>query len=443
MLYEHTQVVRVLIPDKPGAFGRLATAIGAQGANMGDVRFIKRGITHNVREIEITVRDEAHLARVTAAIGRLKDMRVEKVLDPVMEAHRGGKIRVASRSLVTQPADFRRIYTPGVAAVCEELKAHPENARDYTWLGRCMAVATNGTAVLGLGDIGNIAGLPVMEGKCVILDQFAGLSGVPLLVGHKKPRAFVETVLGVAESFGAIQLEDVAAPECFEIERALVRKAGRPVLHDDQHGTAVVVLAALTKACRLQGLELKDQEIGIVGLGAAGTGIARLLKKAGVKHLFGSDLKSAALKRLAALGGKPLGLKPLVQRCRVLVCTTGVPGLIKPAWVRKGQLILALSNPRAEIEPAAALKAGASLAVDGKSVNNALAFPGLFRGVLDAGVPHFTTATLLAAAEVLAKLAQEHELVPSILAPGVHEAVRHAVYDACLESREDPPHVFS
>ncbi len=306
-----------------------------------------------------------------------------------------------------------------------------------------MCVATNGTAVLGLGDIGSLAGLPVMEGKCVILDQFAGLSGVPLLVAHKKPKAFVETVLGVAESFGAIQLEDVAAPECFEIERALVRKAGRPVLHDDQHGTAVVVLAALTKACRLQGLELKDQEIGIVGLGAAGTGIARLLKKAGVQHIFGTDLKAEAVKRLKSLGGQPWALQALVKRCRIVVCTTGVPGLIKPAWVRKGQLIMALSNPQAEIEPAAALKAGAALAVDGKSVNNALAFPGLFRGVLDAGVPHFTTATLLAAAAVLAKLAQEHELVPSILAPGVHEAVRQAVYDASLLSRTALPHVLS
>jgi malate dehydrogenase (oxaloacetate-decarboxylating) len=443
MLYEHTQVLRVLIPDKPGAFGRLATAIGQQDANIGDVRFIKRGTTHNMREIEITVRDEAHLARVAAAVRRLGDIRVERLVDPVLEAHRGGKIRVASRVSLAHPSDFRRIYTPGVATVCQELMERPQNAREYTWLGRCVAVATNGTAVLGLGDIGNIAGLPVMEGKCVIFDQFVGISGVPLLVKHRQPKAFVSTVLGVAESFGAIQLEDVAAPECFEIERALVRRAGRPVLHDDQHGTAVVVLAALANACRQQRLELKDQEIGIIGLGAAGTGVARLLKKAGVNRLFGSDPKPAAEQRLRTLGGQALGLRELVRRCRVLVCTTGVPGLIKPRWVRKGQLILALSNPRAEIEPAVALKAGAALAVDGKSVNNALAFPGLFRGVLDAGAPHFSTAALLAAAEVLAGLAQEHELVPSVLAPGVHEAVRKAVHEACLKHPRAVAHVLS
>jgi len=441
MLYDHTQVIRVLIPDKPGAFGRLATAIGEQGANIGDVRFIKRGTTHNIRELEVTVRDEAHLSRVAAAVGRLGDMRVERLLNPVLEAHRGGKIRIAARAPLTQPVDFRRIYTPGVAAVCQDLVAHPEHAREFTWLGRCVAVATNGTAILGLGNIGNIAGLPVMEGKSVIFDQFAGISGVPLLVKHRRPRAFVDTVLGVAESFGAIQLEDIAAPECFAIERELVRRAGRPVLHDDQHGTAVVVLAALTNACRLQSLELKDQEIGILGLGAAGTGIARLLHKAGVRRLFGSDIKPGATRRLRALGGTPLAPRELVRRCRVLVCTTGVPGLIKPAWVRKGQLILALSNPRAEIEPAAALKAGAALAVDGKSVNNALAFPGLFRGVLDSGAPHFTTSTLLAAASVIASLAQEHELVPSVLAPGVHEAVRQAAHDASLRSRHEAPHV--
>jgi malate dehydrogenase (oxaloacetate-decarboxylating) len=266
---------------------------------------------------------------------------------------------------------------------------------------------------------------------------------VPLLVSHKKPKPFIDAVLGVAQSFGALQLEDVAAPECFEIERALVKKAGRPVLHDDQHGTAVVVLAALTNACRLHGLHLADQEIGILGLGAAGTGIARLLKKAGVKHLFGSDIQPAAIKRLKDLGGKPLSAQALAKRCRILVCTTGVPGLIKPAWVRKGQLILALSNPRAEIEPAAAIKAGAAMAVDGKSVNNALAFPGLFGGVLDAGVPHFTTAVLLAAAKALSKLAHDHELVPSVLDNGVHEAVRKAVYDAALRHRDDLPHVLS
>jgi malate dehydrogenase (oxaloacetate-decarboxylating) len=276
----------------------------------------------------------------------------------------------------------------------------------------------------------------------VIFDQFAGISGVPLLVGHRKPKPFVDTVLGVAESFGAIQLEDIAAPECFAIERALVLRAGRPVLHDDQHGTAVVVLAALINACRLRGLDMKEQEIGILGLGAAGTGIARLLRRAGVRRLFGSDIKAQAARRLKALGGTPLAARDMVQRCRVLVCTTGVPGLIKPAWVRKGQLILALSNPRAEIEPAAALKAGAALAVDGKSVNNALAFPGLFRGVLDAGVGHFTTATLLAAADVLAKQAQEHELVPSVLAPGVHEAVRQAVFEAAQRHRGDSPHAL-
>jgi malate dehydrogenase (oxaloacetate-decarboxylating) len=204
----------------------------------------------------------------------------------------------------------------------------------------------------------------------------------------------------------------------------------------------VVVLAALTNACRLQRIDLKDQEIGIVGLGAAGTGVARLLNKAGVHRLFGSDPKPAAEQRLKALGGQALGLRALVKRCRVLVCTTGVPGLIKPRRVRKGQLILALSNPRAEIEPAVALKAGAALAVDGKSVNNALAFPGLFRGVLDAAAPHFSTEALLAAAGVLAGLAQEHELVPSILAPGVHEAVRQAVHEACVKHPRAAAHVL-
>jgi malate dehydrogenase (oxaloacetate-decarboxylating) len=318
--------------------------------------------------------------------------------------------------------------------VCLAIRDDPALAREFTGIGNTVAIVTNGTAVLGLGAIGAVAGMPVMEGKAALMASLAGLSGVPILIEERDPAKLVEVVAAIAPSFGAIQLEDIAAPACFEIEASLRARLRIPVLHDDQHGTAVVTLAAVRNAGRRVDQRLSVSSVGQVGLGAAGIGIARLLFSRGTARILGADLDAAALERFAALGGEPASLARVMAEADIVIATTGVPGLIRPEMVRPGQVILALSNPDPEIEPRDALAAGAAFAADGKSVNNVLGFPGLFRGALAAGARCFTDEMLVAAAEAIADLAGERDLVPDPLDRAVHLAVAEAVRQAAVDS---------
>jgi malate dehydrogenase (oxaloacetate-decarboxylating) len=247
-----------------------------------------------------------------------------------------------------------------------------------------------------------------------------------------QPDRVVEAISAIEMSFGAIQLEDFAAPECFEIEERLVAKLGKPVLHDDQHGTAVVALAALMTAARRTEKSLHASIVGQIGLGAAGTGIVRLLKAYGVQKVLGADRNPKAIDRISRLGAEGASLEDIMARADIVVATTGVKNLIKPEWVRPGQIILALSNPDPEIDPLAAMQRGAAFAADGRGINNVLAFPGLFKGALSAGALHFTDGMLMAAADAIAQLAEGDELVPNPLDKTVHERVTAAVKKAAL-----------
>jgi malate dehydrogenase (oxaloacetate-decarboxylating) len=269
-----------------------------------------------------------------------------------------------------------------------------------------------------------------MEGKAALLDRLVGLSGVPILIPSRDPETFIDTVIQIAPSFGAIQIEDVAAPECFEIEQRLIDQLPIPVMHDDQHGTAVVCLAALLNAMQQTGLQLDRLCIGLLGLGAAGIGITKLLVSYGVKDLAGSDINREATRRFEALGGHADELRGVMARAQVVIATTGRAGLIEPEMIREGQIVFALSNPVPEIEPGRALEAGAAFAVDGRSVNNALGFPGIFLGALDARTRRITDAMKVAAAETIAQFAEPGELVPSLLHADVHHAVAEAVQEA-------------
>jgi malate dehydrogenase (oxaloacetate-decarboxylating) len=285
-----------------------------------------------------------------------------------------------------------------------------------------------------LGHIGALAGLPVMEGKSMIYAKFTGISGIPILLNDTDPKKIIETVLAIESSFGAIHLEDIAAPECFEIEEALVKRLKKPVLHDDQHGTAVVTLAALISATKQVKRDIKSCVIGQIGLGAAGIGVVRLLSRYGVKAVLGADKREEALTRVEKMGGKRATLDEVMKQADIVIATTGVKGLIKPEMVRKGQIIFALSNPEPEISARMALEAGAAYATDGRSVNNALGYPALFRGALDARAKCFTDAMLFAAATKLAELAPHDELLPEALDPKVHAAVALAVKEAAIKS---------
>ncbi len=266
-----------------------------------------------------------------------------------------------------------------------------------------------------------------MEGKSVIFEQMVGISAIPILVDSTDNEVIVNTVKSIAPTFGAIQLEDIAAPQCFEIEKRLQTELKIPVLHDDQHGTAVVVLAVLLTLAKRIDLKLTTCRIGIIGLGAAGLGISRLLFAFGAKEILGTDIRADAVQRFQGLGGRASNLDGVMAEADVVITTTGVPGLIKPETVRHGQTILALSNPDPEIDPEVAMANGARFAADGRTINNALAFPGLFKGALEADATSFTDAMQIAAAVAISGQTKADNLVPSILDREVHKAVAQAV----------------
>lgn len=416
--------------DQPGNLGKLASRLGDLGANIGEISIVAQGPDFLIREISLQFHDQEHLNQVVEGLKSVEHVSLEAVLDPVEQAHEGGKIAMRSRFPLDSIAEMRKIYTPGVAQICKLIQKDESASRSYTSIGNSVAVVTNGTAILGLGNIGPVAGMPVMEGKSVLYEQLVGVSGIPILIDSRDVDVVVNTVKSIAPTFGAIHLEDIAAPECFEIERRLQEELPIPVLHDDQHATAVVVLAALLTITQRNGLELTGSRVGIIGLGAAGSGIAQLLLSYGVKEVFGTDLREEANRRLSMLGGKPISLAQIMSDCDVVVTTTGVPGLIKPDMVRKGQIILALSNPDPEILPEVAMERGALFAADGRTINNALSFPGLFRGALRSHAECFTDKMKVAAAHAICRQTRMDNIVPSILDREVHQRVADAVADA-------------
>src|SRR3990172_3893165 len=422
------KTVRVMILDKPGYFGKVATAIGNAGGNIGDIRLVGYGLEYNTRDVTIFVDSDAQLQEVLEELGKVEGVIISDIIDPVLEMHRGGKISVKSRIPLDSISTIRKVYTPGVAKVCQLIQRKPELAYKYTVIPNTVAIVTNGTAILGLGDIGAVAGMPVMEGKAALFDALVGINGVPILIQSKDTEEIIRTVASIAPTFGAIKLEDIKAPECFEIEDRL---SG---MLDIQHGTAVVVLASLLNASKYVGMQVKNDTVGMVGLGAAGMGISKLLMAFGVRKMLGADINPSAQEIFAKEGGKPVTLQEIMAGADIVICTTGVPGLIKKEMIRKGQVILALSNPKPEISPEDARAAGASFAADGRGVNNDLAFPGVFRGALNARARKINNRMKIAAAKVISSCASAGELVPSILDRDMHAKVAEAVERAAFET---------
>ncbi len=412
--------------QRPGSLASVLQVIAQHGLIIEHLHVLKREQGKTLWELTLEM-DETTDRSLYEQISALPAAHFVGKSDRVFNRHRGGKIRTVSSVPINSQQVLRDIYTPGVARVCLAIRDQPEAAWEYTSLGHTVAIVTNGTAILGLGDIGPLAGLPVMEGKAALFATLVGINGVPILIEEKEPAKVVDIVMSIEKSFGAIQLEDFAAPACFEIETQLRRRLRKPVLHDDQHGTAVVALAALHSATRRVGRQLSDSVIGQIGLGAAGLGIVRLLRAHGVRRVLGTDRQPAALDRLKALGGEPSTLEGIMATCDIVIATTGVRGLIRADLVRPGQIILALSNPDPEIEPVVALEHGAAFAADGKGINNVLAFPGLFRGALDARATGFNDAMLMAAARAIAEMAPRDDLVPDSLDTRVHAAIAEAV----------------
>jgi len=427
------RTIRVRNEQQLGTLGHLLVAVADAGGDVGEVRIIQETSRYTLRDISIYTQDEAHMEHVLEAMKENPGTRILAIRDEVLELHQKGKIAIRSRFLVDNLSILRRVYTPGVAEVCLRIAKDPSLARQYTAICHLVAIVTDGTAVLGLGDIGSVAAMPVMEGKAMLMETLVGLSGVPILLNTKEADQIIQTVATIAPTFSAIQLEDISAPRCFEIEERLQALLDIPVMHDDQHGTAVVTTAALTTASRITGIQLEKAKIGQIGLGAAGNAIGRMLMKLTGNPVWGADLSEAALTYFEQVGGKRSTLKEIMQGCDIVVATTGAAGLIKPEMVHKGQIILALSNPNPEIDPAQAITAGAAFAADGKSVNNVLGFPGILRGAVDSYATRISHEMYLAAATAIADQTPPDELVPNPLDKNVHRAVARAVAQKAIQ----------
>jgi len=425
--------------------------VGKSGAPIGDIRMVGADSEFKVRDVQIFFADAGHAERALDLLREVEGAEVLFVSNDALEIHRGGTIETVSRVPLETVMDLRMVYTPGVASVCKRIAELPEAAWDYTHKGNRIAIVTNGTAVLGLGDIGPLASLPVMEGKAAILAHYVGVSADPVLLDTKDEDEIVEIVAKMASHYGAIQLEDIAAPACFEIEERLGDRLDIPVFHDDQHGTATVCVAGLINALERTSRQPGDVRAVVLGAGAAGIAITRFLLRFGVADVVLCDSKGALYEgRAEGMNTWKDEIAKTTNRDRItgslsdamegrnLFVGVSKPGLVSKEMVASMEddsIVFALANPVSEIATQDALDAGAAVAIDGRGMNNALAYPGIFRGALDARARTIDGDMMLAAAGALADMAEHGQLLPDMLDLEVHRRVAEAVEARAQENR--------
>ncbi len=430
--------VRLAYPNRIGMFARVINTIGKNGGDLGAVDIVSPDGKLMTRDISFRARDGAHQEAIVAALRRLPEVKILHVSDRVFLLHLGGKLVVQNKVPVTTRDTLSMAYTPGVARVCEALAAEPRKAWQLTIKGNSVAVVSDGTAVLGLGDIGPAAAMPVMEGKAMLFKEFGGIDAYPICLATKDTEEIIQTVRNLSVGFGGINLEDISAPRCFEIERRLQEQLRIPVFHDDQHGTAVVVLAALFNALRLTRRTLERAPIVVSGAGAAGAAVTRMLlragaadvvvcDRAGIIHAGRADLNES--KAWLAGHTNPRGLRgrlgDALRGAEVFIGLSG-PGTVTPAELKRmaaKPVIFALANPTPEILPEKAARI-AHIMATGRSdypnqINNVLAFPGIFRGALDVRARRITETMKLAAAQALANCIRANELSVEYIIPSV------------------------
>jgi malate dehydrogenase (oxaloacetate-decarboxylating) len=461
-------VMRLTYPNRIGMFARLTQTIGRQGGDLGAVDIVNPDAKRMTRDVTVRARDHEHMDAIVQAVHKLKEVTVAFVSDQVFLLHLGGKISIRNKVPLTTRDTLSMAYTPGVARVCSAIADHHDKVWQLTIKGNSVAVISDGSAVLGLGNIGPEAAMPVMEGKAMLFKEFANIDAYPICLRTQDTEEIIQTVAHLSVGFGGINLEDISAPRCFEIEQRLQERLDIPVFHDDQHGTAVVVLAALLNASRLARRQLAAMRIVILGAGAAGTAIANMLQHAGVKDLVlcdrkgilnarsRSDLNEAKAKLAAATNPRGLsgGFAVALRKAHVLIGVSG-PGLIAPRALRlmaARPIVFALANPTPEIMPEQAA-ARAWIVATGRSdypnqINNVLAFPGLFRGALNVRARRINEAMKLAAAQAIAACIAPRELSPEYIVPSVFnrevvQRVATAVTAAAIKTgvaRKAPPH---
>ncbi|MGE0679893.1 MAG: NAD-dependent malic enzyme [Candidatus Binatia bacterium] len=424
-----TRRLRLSLPNVSGALSAVTAAVSEAGGIVHAIQSGQENSKRRVVELDLLMISQEQFAAIRNAIQQIDGVLIEGEPDLALDAHRGGVITVQAKAPFRSEQDFAAVYAPGAARVAQAIARTPTLVHSHTAVPRLVALITNGTAVLGLGNIGPRAAMPVLESKAVLLDTCVMISGVPILLDTADPQKIIETLLCIAPTFAAICLEGIAAPVCFAVEDSLLEAMQTPVWHDDQHGVAVVVLAALLTLARRFQRSLNTLRIGLVGLGPSGIGIVKLLRHCGVEGVLGADDQAEARVHHLLYGGQPAAVEEVMEAAEVVIATGGAPGSIPPELVRRGQIIFALSEPAPEITPDVALAAGARCAVDGRTLTSALAFPGLLRGALDARLSRFTDSMKLAAAAAIARRTKAPALVPAVLDPVLHLRVAQAVQD--------------
>ncbi len=451
--------LRVRIHNQPGKLGELTTAIGAAGGDIEGIDIVSVGKDFLIRDLTVNAASETHDKEIAASIENIDGVEVINISDRTFLMHLGGKIEVISKMPLKTRSDLSMAYTPGVARVCQAIHLDPEKAFNLTIKKNTVAVVSDGTAVLGLGDIGPAAAMPVMEGKCQLFKEFGGVDAFPICLNTKDPHEIVQTIKNISVAFGGINLEDISAPRCFEIEERLKEELDIPVFHDDQHGTAVVVLAALINSLKIVGKRMEDVKIVVNGIGAAGVACSKIVMAAGVKNIIGCDTTGAIyagrkenmnwVKDWYARHTNPdkeEGTIHEVIKGADVFFGLSVPGIIDEtdlANMATGPIVFAMANPTPEIMPEDAAGHVAVMAT-GRSdypnqINNVLCFPGIFRGALNCRASRINEAMKLAAAHAIAEIIGPDELHPDYIIPSVFdrrvgEAVAAKVEEAAYES---------
>ena len=452
---------------QPGVFGRLTLAITEVGGEIGAIDIISARHDRVVRDMVVDASDADHADQIVQAAQSLDGVRVISHVDRTFRMHQGGKIEMHNRIPLQTREDLSIAYMPGVARVCREIAADPDKAFELTLKRNMVAVITNGTAVLGLGDIGAAAGMPVMEGKSALFKEFGAVDSYPICVDSKDADELVEICAAIAPAFGGINLEDIAAPVCFEVEERLKGMLDIPVFHDDQHGTAIVVLAAFINALKLRGGKMEDQKVVVSGVGASGVACSKILLNAGVTNIIGCDTRGAIykgrtenmnfMKDWYAENTNPEGIRgSLTEAVKGATLFLGLsgPGTFSVEQLKsmaKKPIVFAMANPVPEIMPELAGPHVAVMAT-GRSdypnqINNVLAFPGVFRGALDCRARQISEGMKVAAAEAIANVIPEEELHPDYIIPSVfNRQVAPLVAAAVIEvaraeglARREPP----
>ncbi len=445
--------IRLKVHKPSNSLSRALNSISRGGGDVGSIDVIQVGKDHVIRDITVSLRDAQHGKSIVSRLKRVKQVEVISSTSPVLSKHEGGKVSVEPRSRVLNNADLAQVYTPGVAQVCNEIHRRPEMAFTHTIKGNTVAVVSDGSRVLALGNIGAYAAMPVMEGKAMLFKQFAGVDAFPICLDTQDTDAIVETIINIAPAFGAINLEDIASPRCYEIEQRLQEALDIPVFHDDQHATAIAVLAATINAAKLVGKPLESLKVVASGVGAAGLACLKLLMKAGVHEIVGFNIGGAVHRERTDLTEQETWLaertnhdcfsgtmKEALEGADMFLGLS-VGGILKGSDLKvmaPDPIVFALANPEPEVLPEKAAKYARVIATGGSNypnqINNALVFPGIFKGALKARVPQITEEMKLAAAYALAAVIPDDEIHEDYVIPTVFdERVASGIAAAVIE----------